>query len=506
MHEPKPPDQRVNVAPAPPDKRAVRVIFIGLVLVVFVAALNQTIVATALPTIGRDFQDFENLSWVVIAFLLTATAVAPLYGKLSDIHGRRTVMMVAIGIFVIGSIICALAPDILTLILGRGVQGLGGGGIMPLAQAVVADTITPRERGRYQAYMGTAWVSAGVGGPVLGGFISEHLHWTGIFWLNVPLGLAGMALTFVTLRHLPRYQRRHRLDLIGAGLMMAGATLLLLALTWGGSRFPWISAPILGLIAASFLITAAFGWRLTHAPEQYLPLEVLRNRIMLWGTLTTACTQGVAIGLTVYIPLYNETIQKLSASDSGLLLIPIIAMTTPGSMLAGRAMLYMHRYKWVAVVGIIATILAISALIIYPRMPIWGVALVLTVVGTGIGTSYPITTVSIQNAIEQHQLGVAMGAMNFFRALNSSLVVALMGAIVLASLGTAPVRGVGAEQVAATALARGLDLAQMFSYVFAVGAVFLILGLISLLLMEERVLRGPVSSQPEPPAPNDGKR
>ena len=287
--------------------------------------------------------------------------------------------------------------------------------------------------------------------------------------------------------------------------MMASATLLLVALTWGGSRFPWVSAPIIGLILASMLVTVAFGWRLTHAPEPFLPLEVLGNRIMLWGTLTTACTQGVAIGLTVFIPLYNETIQKLSASDSGLLLIPIIAMTTPGSMIAGRVMLHMNRYKWISVVGVICTIVAISMLVIYPRMPVWCVAVVLTVVGTGIGTSYPTTTVSIQNAVAQHQVGVAMGAMNFFRALNSSLVVALMGAIVLASLGSAPIRGAGAERIAATAQALGIDLAQMFSYVFAVAVGFLVLGLICLLMMEERVLRGPVSSQPPPP-PDDKEK
>ena len=169
----------------------IRTIVFGLMLAMFLAALNQTIVATALPTIGRDFHDFELLPWVVTAYLLTSTAVAPLYGKLSDIHGRRAMMLAAIGIFVAGSVACAVAPNMITLILGRGLQGIGGGGILPLAQSIMADAVAPRERGRYQAYMGSVWVTAGLGGPALGGFLSEHFHWSIIFWVNVPLGLIG---------------------------------------------------------------------------------------------------------------------------------------------------------------------------------------------------------------------------------------------------------------------------------------------------------------------------
>ena len=172
-------------------RREVVAIIGGLALAMFLGALNQTIVATALPTIGRAFDDFENLSWVVIAYLLTSTAVAPLYGKLSDIYGRRGMMLVALGIFMAGSAACAAAPSMLMLILGRGLQGIGGGGIVPLAQSIIADAVPPRERGYYQAYTGSVWIIAGGGGPVLGGVIAEHLHWSMIFWLNVPLGARG---------------------------------------------------------------------------------------------------------------------------------------------------------------------------------------------------------------------------------------------------------------------------------------------------------------------------
>src|SRR6266852_7605199 len=206
----------------------IRTIVLGLMLGMFLAALNQTIVATALPTIGRDFRDFELLPWVVTAYLLTSTVVAPLYGKLSDIHGRRAMMLASIGVFIAGSAACAAAPDMITLILARGLQGIGGGGILPLAQTILGDAVAPRERGRYQAYMGSVWVTAGLAGPVLGGILSDHFHWSVIFWVNVPVGLLAAFMAHNTLKHLPRHDRKHALDLLGAGLMMAAAIPLLL--------------------------------------------------------------------------------------------------------------------------------------------------------------------------------------------------------------------------------------------------------------------------------------
>src|SRR3954468_18473201 len=215
---------------APLTHADVRNVFYGLMLAMFLSALNQTIVATALPTIGRTFGDFENLSWVIISYLLSSTVVAPLYGKLSDIHGRRAMMLVAIGLFIAGSAVSAAAPTMAWLIVGRTLQGIGGGGIVPMVQTTVADMITPRERGHYQAYMGTAWVAAGVLGPALGGIIADNLHWSLIFWLNVPLGLLAALLCSNAMKRLPRHSRTHQLDLLGAALVVAAATMLLLAL------------------------------------------------------------------------------------------------------------------------------------------------------------------------------------------------------------------------------------------------------------------------------------
>src|SRR3984957_7701800 len=479
-------------------RREVIAIIGGLALAMFLGALNQTIVATALPTIGRAFDDFENLSWVVIAYLLTSTVVAPLYGKRSDIYGRRGMMLVALGVFMAGSVACAAAPSMLMLILGRGLQGIGGGGIVPLTQSIIADAVPPRERGYYQAYTGSVWIVAGAAGPVLGGVIAEHLHWSMIFWLNIPLGLAAAMLSSRQLKRVPVHERAHKIDLTGAALMMAAAVALLLALTWGGTRYPWLSQQIIGLIIASAMISAAFIWWVMRAPEPFLPLAVLNNPVMRAGCLTTACTQGVSIGLTIFVPLYYEMVHGLSASDSGLALIPIVMMTTPVSYLSGRAMLYMDRYKWAPIVMLSIAAAAVALLVVHPLMPVWVVALITGLVGIGTGSSYPTVTVSIQNAVAHQQIGVAMGAMNFFRALASAFVVAVMGAIMLAELGASPQRG-GAASSAFIASAASVsldDLAHAFSHIFAVAVIFLVIGIVALVIMEERPLRTTVLAVP----------
>src|SRR4029077_1701710 len=221
--------------------------------------------ATALPTIGRDFGDFENLSWVIIAYLLSSTGVSPLYGKLSDIHAGRARMLVPIGLFIAGSVMSAAAPTMGLLIAGRTLQGIGGGGVAARTQTTIADMITPRERGRYQAYMGTSWIVAGVAGPALGGLIAEYLHWSMIFWLNVPFGLLAALLTHRAMKRLPRHERPHQLDIVGAALMIAAATVFLIALTSGGTRVPWMSPTILTLMAISLALGLAFVWWLRMA-------------------------------------------------------------------------------------------------------------------------------------------------------------------------------------------------------------------------------------------------
>jgi EmrB/QacA subfamily drug resistance transporter len=478
----------------PLGRRDVRNIFYGLMLSMFLSALNQTIVATALPTIGRDFGDFDQLSWVIIAYLLSSTVVSPLYGKLSDIHGRRTMMLVALGLFIAGSAASAMAPSLAVLIAGRTLQGIGGGGIVPLTQTTIADMITPRERGHYQAYMGTSWIVAGVAGPALGGIIAEYLHWSLIFWLNVPLGVLAALLTFRSMRKLPRHDRPHRLDVVGAVLMITSATLFLIALTAGGTRVPWLSPTIFVLVAVALALALALVWWLRLAAEPFLPLTVLRNPVMRDGTAATSCMMGAVIGLTVYMPLYFQVVHKLSAANSGLALIPIVVMTTPGSMISGRSMMHLRHYKFSAIIGAVIAIASVSTLVIWPAMPLYGVVIALTMIGFGAGSVYPVSTVAIQNAVPLHQVGTATGAMNFFRALASTLAVAIMGAILLASLGAAPQRGTGVELLVENAGAAGVDMAAVFRFVFVAADVFLVLALVAMLLLEELPLRGPTTS------------
>ena len=344
--------------PAPLDHAAMRRIVIGILLAMFLAALDQTIVATALPTIGRELGDPEHLPWVVTTYLLTSTAVTPLYGKLSDIHGRRLILLTGIGTFVLGSLACALAPSMTALILARALQGLGGGGLISLAQTIIADVVAPRERGRYQGYIAGVFVASSVAGPVLGGFIAEHLHWSLIFWINLPLGLPAFLMTNRVLRRLPRHERPHRLDLLGAVLMVLATTMLLLALSWGGQRYPWGSAPVIGLILGSAVVAVLFVVRLWTAFEPLLPLEVILNPVVASGTATACFAMGVLIGLSVYVPIYLQSVLRLSASASGLAVVALMGGTVVGATISGRFMIHVRHYRRLPVGGLLVATLA----------------------------------------------------------------------------------------------------------------------------------------------------
>src|SRR6201995_2569941 len=261
-------DDAPSLAPrAPLTQAETRTILMSLMLTMFLAALDQTIVATALPTIGRQFHDVSSLSWVITAYLLASTAVAPVFGTLSDIYGRRAMIITALGLFVAGSVLCALAPNMTVLILARGLQGLGGGGIMPVVQTVISDVVSPRERGQYQAYFSGVWMAAGIGGPVLGGVFAEHLHWSMIFWINLPLGLISMAMLLPKMGRIPVFHRRRKVDWLGGVLLMAAAVVVMLVLTWGGTRYPWLSPTIMAMIGASIAFTFAFVWHALRADE-----------------------------------------------------------------------------------------------------------------------------------------------------------------------------------------------------------------------------------------------
>lgn len=465
-------------------------IILGLLLAMLLAALDQTIVATAMPTIGHDLNDMQNLPWVVTAYLLTSTAVTPLYGKLSDIHGRRIVLLTGIVIFSLGSIACALAPTMLTLSLARGLQGLGGGGLLVMGQTIIADMVSPRERGLYQIYIAGLFTTSSLAGPVLGGFFAEHLSWTMIFWINIPLGYAAFLMTNDKLRRLPRNERPHALDLPGAALLVGATVALLLALSWGGVRYPWTSATILGLLAASAMVWGLFVARLLTAKEPLIPLSVLANPVVATGTLSACFGMGTFIGLSIYVPIYMEGVRGLSASMSGLALIPLMVGTVAGATLSGRLMMRLTHYKRVPVVGLALGVAGCAIMSGFARdMPMACVELLLAVLSIGLGTLLPVTTVSIQNAVGPHELGTATAGMNFFRSLGGAIIVAAFGTIVLSAAG-----GWGGGDLKQLTPEQGAALGETFRWVFAAAAICLTAALGFIAAMRELPLRGKASA------------
>jgi EmrB/QacA subfamily drug resistance transporter len=476
-------------APLPPlDHTAIRTIIAGIMLAMFLSALEQTIVAPALPAIGESLHDIDDLSWVVTAYLLAATAATPLFGKLTDIHGRRTIMLVAIGIFILGSLVCALAPTISVLIVARGLQGIGGGGLLPIAQTIIGDLLTPRERPVAQAYTSVVFMSASILGPVLGGLLTDHLHWSVIFWLNLPLGAIALVMTGRALRRLPRHDRPHDLDILGVLLMMAAAVALLLALDWGGTHYRWLSWPIVSLVAGSAVLWVLFAGRLLTAREPLIPLAILRGKVTSAITCAAFFAIGTIIGITIFAPLYCQTVLGASASVSGIVLISFMSGATIGSMVMGRLMVRLTHYMRVPIVGLIVSIATLCFFAFDPASLSLGMfGALLGVFGIAIGPMYPASTIVMQNAVKLYQLGTATGVLNFFRLLGGAVIVAVFGALVL---GTA---GDHAGVMTLEQLEAGhVDFAPAFRMVFAAAAICLAICLACIFFVEERPLHGPV--------------
>ena len=474
-------------AAASPDaslaRAEIRRIIFGLMMAMLLAALDQTIVATALPTIGRDLGDIDHLPWVVTAYLLAATSAVPIYGKLSDIHGRRIMLLVSISTFLVGSIFCALAPTMDALVAARLLQGAGGGGLLALSQTIVGDILTPRERAGYQVYFASAFTAASVAGPVLGGFFAQHLTWSMIFWINLPLGALALALSWAPLRRLPRRERRHKLDIAGAVLLVASTSTLLLALSWAGARFGWTAAPTLALLALSALLVGGFALRLKTAAEPLIPLEVLRDRVVLAATGVATLSVGLFLGLSIYVPILFESVHGLSASQSGLALLPLMVGTVGGTLMAGRAMAKLEHYKRLPLVAVpCAVVAALVLMTSAATLPVWALSLLLSVISIALGTLLPISTVSIQNAVKPHQLGTATATANLCRQLGGAVMVAIFGTILL---------GRNADDLAAKAgAADQAALLSGFHLVFAMIAAGAIAAFVVLLVMEERPLGG----------------
>jgi MFS family permease len=343
------------------------------------------------------------------------------------------------------------------------------------------------------------FMSASILGPVLGGLLTDYIHWSMIFWINLPLGAAALLMTNRALLRLPRHERPHQLDIVGAGLMVGAAVALLLALSWGGSRYDWVSAPILGLLGTSVLLWALFVWRLMTAPEPFIPLTMVREPVV--GAIVVAGFFGIGtiIGLSIFMPLYIELVLGQSASASGLALIAFMGGATIGSLTAGRLLSRLEHYKRVPVVGLPLGIAMLAILALWPdRFSIMEVAALLAFGGLGMGTMYPTTTVLIQNAVLPHQLGTATGTLNFFRQLGGAVVVAVFGAIVLGGLDVHASGTVVLERLSGAGGAA--NFAILFRWVFIVAASFLAAAFVAVLCIVERPLRGPAVRPRSAPA------
>jgi len=476
-----------NASPVKPlTHRETRLVILGVMLPAFMGSLDNTILASALPSIGRDFGDVHNLPWLITAYLIAATSVLPLHGKISDIKGRRFTILVSIALYMAGSLVCALAPSMFVLILGRILHGFGGGGLSAMGMVILGDIAAPKDRGRYYGYFSFIYSTAGGCGPLLGGFLSDYLHWSAIFWLNIGMGLVAIALTLTFLGRLPRRERSHRLDFLGAALIMIASVLVMLALSMGGVRYPWISAPIAGLAVAGLVIGAGFVWRLLTAPEPLIPLSILAEPVACYAVIAHGCGWASIAGLNIFLPMYLQNTMNYSASVAGLsLMVFMVALNTSGGFVGhwiGKA----TRYKIVPVLGLsisIATVLVLAWQA--EHLTFWSLELLLAVIGIGFGGVPPLTLVALQNVVAPHQLGAAVSAMSFSRGLFSAMLIAIFGAIVLS--GSAPA---DPGQIVAAGRSAAATSAADFARIFFATAGSLSITLICIILLEEKPLRG----------------
>ena len=396
--------------------RQTLLIVLGVLLPTFMGSLDQTILATALPTIGRDFGDVHNLPWLITAYLLASTAVIPLYGKIADIHGRRFTLRIAILTYMAGSLVCALAPNMLVLILGRVLHGLGGGGLSSMGMVVLADLVSPKERGRYYSYFAATYTTAGGSGPLLGGLIADHLHWSVIFWINIPMGLAALAITTSLLRRLPRYERPHLLDLLGAALIVCASVSFMLALNLAGVRYPWTSLPILALFALAVIMAVLFVLRLLTAPEPLIPIAILKNPVIRCAIAANAFGWGSIIGLNVFLPIYLQRVMGLSPANAGLSLVVFMVALNTSAGFAGQVLGRVRHYKLLPMGALLISIGAVISLgWRADSLTPLSFELTLILIGAGFGPLPSLTAVAMQNMVARHQLGISVGTMNFSR-------------------------------------------------------------------------------------------
>ena len=409
--------------------RQVLVVFSGLMLGMLLAALDQTIVATALPTIVGDLHGLNELSWVVTAYLLTSTATAPLYGKVSDIYGRKRVFQFSIVVFLVGSALSGLSQSMGELILFRGLQGLGAGGLLVLALTIIGDIVSPRERGRYQGYFGAVFGVASVVGPVLGGALVDGPGWRWVFYVNLPIGIVALVVTSLVLKDTVA-RARHRVDVEGAALVVGGVSALLLVTVWGGSTYAWGSPTIIGLALGGVALLVAFFLQERRAAEPLMPLGLFRLRVFNVSNAMGLVVGLAMFGVIIYLPLYLQVVHGYSPSTSGLLLLPLMAGLLIVSIASGSIITRVGRYKAWPIAG---TALMTVSMVLFTHLGAHTSYLVFSayafVMGAGLGGVMQVLVLAVQNGVSYEYLGVATSLSSFFRSMGGAFGTALFGSI-----------------------------------------------------------------------------
>jgi EmrB/QacA subfamily drug resistance transporter len=415
--------------PTKAEKRRLLIVLGALMMGMFLAALDQTIVSTALPTIAGDLHGLNHLSWVVTAYLLASTITMPLWGKLGDLYGRKMFFQSGIVIFLVGSMLSGLSHSMLELISFRAVQGVGAGGLMVGSQAVMGDLISPRERGRYMGMFGAVFGVSSIAGPLLGGLFTEHLSWRWVFYVNIPLGIVALFVVASVLQ-LPKHRTKHKVDYLGTALLGAGVTAVILLTTWGGTTYPWNSAPIWSLGAVTVAVITAFVYLERRVPEPLMPPSLFRSKVFNLASAVGFLVGLVMFGAMIYLPLYLQTVHGASPTSSGLQLLPIIGGMLIAFNISGQLTSRWGRYKVFPIMGCALTTVGLTLLsTLQVNTPLLVSSCYMFVIGLGIGFVMQIIVVIVMNAAPQEYLGTATSSATFFRSIGGAFGVAIFGAI-----------------------------------------------------------------------------